>query len=66
MAEEGVLLYYKYVDLIGEQEAVKDWYQETCGRLHLRGRIRVARDGVNVTVGPLRLIILSLRKKQKE
>ncbi|CAB1109228.1 unnamed protein product [Ectocarpus sp. CCAP 1310/34] len=48
----GVLLYYKYIPL-GEEgrTAVKDWYVEHCGVERLRGRVRVALDGVNCTLG---------------
>ncbi|CAM9976845.1 unnamed protein product [Ectocarpus sp. 4 AP-2014] len=48
----GVLLYYKYIPL-GEdgRAAVKDWYVEHCGVERLRGRVRVALDGVNCTLG---------------
>ncbi len=49
-SEQGVLLYYKYVDLTEEQGAVKEWMQNLCQNLGLRGRIRVARDGINTTV----------------
>ena len=48
----GILLYYKYVDLTGEQTAVKQWMQTLCEDLGLRGRIRVAQDGINTTVHP--------------
>eukprot|EP00752_Nemacystus_decipiens_P009767 g8723.t1 len=48
----GVLLYYKYVDLGEERRsAVKDWYLQHCGAEGLRGRVRVALDGVNCTLG---------------
>ncbi|CAN0444756.1 unnamed protein product, partial [Ectocarpus sp. 12 AP-2014] len=48
----GVLLYYKYIPL-GEEgrSVVKDWYVEHCGVDQLRGRVRVALDGVNCTLG---------------
>lgn len=49
--KEGVLLYYKYVDLRLQQHEVHAWIQHLCTELHLRGRVRVARDGINVTVG---------------
>jgi len=50
----AVLLYYKYTGLDSAQrDALRLWYQETCTALGLRGRVRVAFDGVNVTVrGP--------------
>ena len=48
----GILLYYKYVDLTTRQEEVKQWFIGLCERLELRGRIRVAKDGINTTVCP--------------
>ncbi|BDA43290.1 probable thiosulfate sulfurtransferase/rhodanese-like domain-containing protein at N-terminal half [Coccomyxa sp. Obi] len=48
---QGILLYYKYVDLTDQQTAVQQWMQSLCEDLGLRGRIRVARDGINTTVG---------------
>jgi predicted sulfurtransferase len=48
---EGVLLYYKYVDLRDRRDEVKRWFEELCARLRLVGRVRVALDGINVTVG---------------
>jgi hypothetical protein len=53
--QQGVLLYYKYVDLYADQTTLRDvaaFYEQLCGRLQQKGRVRVARDGVNVTVGP--------------
>lgn len=47
---QGVLLYYKYVDLTEKQGAVQDWMERLCQDLGLRGRIRVAKDGINTTV----------------
>ena len=44
----------QYVDLIGRQEVVQAWYQKLCESASLVGRVRVARDGVNVTVSPHR------------
>lgn len=49
---QGILLYYKYVDLTGQQTAVQQWMQSLCEDLGLRGRIRVAQDGINTTVHP--------------
>ena len=43
-------LLMQYVDLSGHQEALQQWYLDLCSRLGLVGRVRVARDGVNVTV----------------
>ena len=47
---QAVLLYYKYITLQDDRAAVAQWYQNNCGDLQLRGRVRVAHDGVNVTV----------------
>ena len=52
--DDAVLLYYKYTPLAGREAGVRDWYEALCARLRLRGRIRVAADGVNVTVGGAR------------
>ncbi len=46
----GILLYYKYVDLTERQGEVQAWFLSLCKELNLKGRIRVARDGINSTV----------------
>lgn len=46
----AVLLYYKYVDLSDQREAVRAWMLSLCSGLSLKGRIRVGNDGINVTV----------------
>ncbi|XP_043724199.1 rhodanese-like domain-containing protein 6 isoform X2 [Telopea speciosissima] len=48
--EEGVLLYYKFVSVPDTQELVS-FYDLNCRSLGLLGRVRIASDGVNVTVG---------------
>eukprot|EP00873_Tetraselmis_striata_P040549 jgi/Tetstr1/460813/TSEL_000567.t1 len=49
--QRGVLLYYKYVDLDAEErQELAGWVQALCQRLALVGRVRVALDGLNVTV----------------
>ena len=48
---EGILLSYRYVDLVSNQEDVSQWFLSLCEELELKGRIRVARDGINCTVG---------------
>jgi len=45
----GVLLYYKFV-VIPDVPAVVAWFSSLCSSLGLLGRIRIAPDGVNVTV----------------
>jgi hypothetical protein len=47
---QWILLYYKYVDLSSCRDEVVAWIHDLCDRLNLKGRIRVAKDGVNVTV----------------
>ena len=51
--DQGVLLYYKYADLEEYQGEVHGWMVSLCQRLQLRGRVRVARDGLNCTVSTL-------------
>ena len=47
---EAVLLYYKYVPLSNNKDEMIAWMQSNCVDLGLRGRVRVANDGINVTV----------------
>eukprot|EP01134_Creolimax_fragrantissima_P007875 CFRG7875T1 len=44
-----VLLFYKYV-LVPDPIALRNWYMHTCLRLNLTGKVRVASEGVNITV----------------
>jgi predicted sulfurtransferase len=48
--QDGVLLYYKYCELADSTTALAAWLEKGCARLGLRGRVRVARDGVNATL----------------
>ena len=45
-----ILLFYKYVDL-EYQKQVQKWLQKLCADLRLTGRIIVAHEGINATVG---------------
>ncbi|KAG0576547.1 hypothetical protein KC19_5G088800 [Ceratodon purpureus] len=55
-AEWGVLLYYKFVP-IADPAQTSRYFQTLCAALSLQGRLRVAPDGVNVTVtGTLRAL----------
>ena len=45
-----ILLYYKYVD-IQNPIAIQKWQKELCSRLGLTGRILLAHEGINGTVG---------------
>ncbi|KAL6751366.1 hypothetical protein V8C86DRAFT_2779708 [Haematococcus lacustris] len=50
--DQGVLLYYCYLRQIQEDvHSVAAWYEERCDARGLKGRVRVAEDGVNVTLG---------------
>lgn len=44
-----VLLFYKYTD-IEDPEAVMQWQRELCERLGLKGRLIVAKEGLNITL----------------
>ncbi len=48
--EGQILLYYKYVD-IEKPEDIAEWQRALCRRLHLTGKIRLATEGLNGTVG---------------
>lgn len=45
-----ILLYYKYTD-VGDPDSARQWQLDLCTALHLRGRVHVATEGVNGTVG---------------
>lgn len=60
-----VLLFYKYVDIGDQRRQVADWFREACRRLQLKGRIRVALDGVNVTVcAPTHHLLMLIGKRR--
>lgn len=45
-----ILLYYKYID-IRYPEAIRKWQHKLCTDLGLKGRILIAHEGINGTVG---------------
>lgn len=47
---EKILLYYKYVD-IQNPHAIMDWQRQLCQSLGLKGRILLAHEGINGTIG---------------
>jgi predicted sulfurtransferase/predicted esterase len=49
--QSGVLLYFYYIPLFGRQDEERQWMYEMCKQLNLRGRVRIARDGINATLG---------------
>ena len=48
-AEETVLLYYQYCEIVECEDACEQ-QRQLCEALGLRGRIRVAREGLNGTL----------------
>jgi predicted sulfurtransferase len=47
-----VVLYYKFVTIAQEDvDGVAAWFSQLCSSLSLLGRVRVALNGINVTVG---------------
>lgn len=44
-----VLLYYKYISIL-DAEKIRDEHRELCVKLHLKGRIIIANEGINGTV----------------
>ena len=49
MKDYQILLYYKYIDIKNPEELQKS-QQETCERLGLKGRIIIAKEGLNGTL----------------
>lgn len=47
---EKIILFYKYVD-IDRPKAMVDWQRELCEQLGLKGRILIATEGINGTLG---------------
>jgi len=47
---ETILLYYKYINIQNPQE-IANWQRSLCEGLHLTGRIILAHEGINGTVG---------------
>lgn len=45
-----IILFYKYVEL-ANPEAIKDWQKALCSELGLTGRIILATEGINATLG---------------
>jgi UPF0176 protein len=50
MAQEKILLYYKFTPL-SDPEAVKLWQKTLCEARNLKGRILISSQGINGTVG---------------
>lgn len=45
-----IILYYKYIDINNPEEIVS-WQRELCTNLNLKGRVLVAHEGINGTLG---------------
>eukprot|EP00189_Rhodosorus_marinus_P013938 CAMPEP_0184746652 /NCGR_PEP_ID=MMETSP0315-20130426/9169_1 /TAXON_ID=101924 /ORGANISM="Rhodosorus marinus, Strain UTEX LB 2760" /LENGTH=363 /DNA_ID=CAMNT_0027219327 /DNA_START=188 /DNA_END=1280 /DNA_ORIENTATION=+ len=65
MKEAKVLLYYLYREIVNVEEE-KDWQLRTCEELEILGRIRIAREGINGTVGGAVDRILEYEKRMTE
>lgn len=50
MTVEKVILYYKFVP-VSDPDTVMRWQRELCERLELKGRIIIAEQGINGTLG---------------
>lgn len=48
----GVILFYNYTHLT-EAATLRDWQEELCGALGITGRTRIAKEGINGTLGTL-------------
>lgn len=49
---EKIILFYKYIDIINPQGIV-NWQKQLCQELGLKGRVWIASEGVNGTLGGL-------------
>jgi len=47
---EKIILFYRYTH-IEDPEAIRAWQKELCSELGLRGRVLVAHEGINATLG---------------
>lgn len=45
-----IILFYKYID-IENPEQIKEWLKATCSSLKLKGRVLLAHEGINGTLG---------------
>lgn len=52
MIEQSIILFYKYVALKNPKEILK-WQKYICQKLNLKGRIILAHEGINGTLGGL-------------
>lgn len=50
MSMKKIILFYKYIPLANAQEIV-DWQKKMCTQLALKGRIIIAQEGINGTLG---------------
>jgi predicted sulfurtransferase len=51
LSRGGVLLYYKFLDLGSRREEIQSWFTAACEGENFVGRVRVAKDGINATLG---------------
>ena len=58
---EKILLFYKYV-AIEDPHSIMRWQRELCERLAIKGRIILAKEGINATVGGTYQSLVSYQK----
>jgi predicted sulfurtransferase len=61
----NILLFYKYTDL-GDPQAIASWQRTLCLSLDLRGRILIAHEGINGTLGGSKEAIEAYKKAMQE
>lgn len=65
MAMGNIILFYKYVYLEYPKQ-IQKWQEELCSRLGLKGRIILAHEGINATLGGSTDAIESYKKTMNE
>ena len=56
-----ILLFYKYVDIV-YPEQIRKWQERLCKELSLTGRVIIAHEGINATVGGKKRALEEYRK----
>eukprot|EP00638_Chattonella_subsalsa_P003553 CAMPEP_0117755616 /NCGR_PEP_ID=MMETSP0947-20121206/13557_1 /TAXON_ID=44440 /ORGANISM="Chattonella subsalsa, Strain CCMP2191" /LENGTH=458 /DNA_ID=CAMNT_0005574983 /DNA_START=64 /DNA_END=1439 /DNA_ORIENTATION=+ len=60
-----VLLYYKYIN-IDDPDGISEWQRSLCTEHGIRGRIRIAAEGINGTVGGSHEAIAAYERAMKQ
>lgn len=53
MEDFSIILFYAYTH-VADPKATLDWQQTLCQELNLRGRVRIAAEGINATLAGTR------------